>query len=71
MSDSDSANLWRYNKLTGAVNKYRNIIQLCHEGLERPDSFLNNHDKLWSKIEKYRTKLNQAEAELAKFMGGG
>lgn len=71
MNDGDGALMWKYNKLTGAVNKYQNIIHLCHEGLERPDSFLNNHDKLWSKIEKYRSKLNEAEVELAKFMGGG
>lgn len=62
--------MWKYNKLTGAVNKYQRVIQLCHEGLERPESFLNNHDKLWSKIVKYREKLIEAEAELARFMGG-
>ncbi len=62
--------LWDYNKLTGAVNKYQKVLQLCHEGLDRPDSFLNRHDKLWIKIEKYRKKLNDAEAELARFMGG-
>jgi hypothetical protein len=66
---SDPPSAYALATAEGRVVKLRKAIDMLQEGFDRPDGFLNRHDKIHTKLDKYRAELNEAEETLHKMMG--
>ncbi|MFC1776757.1 hypothetical protein ACFL3I_05360 [Pseudomonadota bacterium] len=66
---NDPPSAYAVAKAEGRVVKLHKVIDMLLEGFDRPDGFLNRHDKIHAKLDKYRAELHEAETALHKMMG--
>ena len=65
----DPPSAYAVAKAEGRVVKLHRVIDMLLEGFDRPDGFLNRHDKIHAKLDKYRAELDEAETALHRMMG--